>query len=202
MGMSDINRFSHVVMTDSPVSAPFGLRSIKALALKLFGSELEVTRQVALEPGRALALLPEAELPADMQWARRNPRVADAVARYAAAVEREGAKAISTHAKSVILASLDKWNGEQMPLDGLWIDEDIGSLSGEDRAIARLAIVLAKASYRVTEDMVTDVLGDNGDEERFIRILAWSSSVAARRFADIIVGKIEVGKCEVRVAAA
>lgn len=202
MGMSDINRFSHVVMTDSPVSAPFGLRSIKALALRLFGSELVVTRQVALEPGRALSLLPEAELPADMEWARPNPRVADAVARYAAAVEREGAKAISAPVRKSIITSLQNWNGETMPLDGRWVDRDIASLSGEDRAIARLAIVLAKASYRVTDDMVGEVLGENGDEERFIRILAWSSAAAARRFAEIIVSRIESGHRQTRALAA
>lgn len=202
MGMSDINRFSHVVMTDSPVSAPFGIRSIKAQALRLFGSELESTRRVSLEPGRALALLPEADLPQDMLWAKQNPRVADAVARYAAAVEREGSREISAQARRVILASLARWNGEPMPLDGRWIDEDIGTLCGEDRAIARLAIVLAKASYRVTEDMVADVLGNESDEERFIRILAWSSSTAARRFAELVVSKIEGGECHARAEAA
>jgi AhpD family alkylhydroperoxidase len=202
MAMSDINRFSHVVMSDSPVSAPFGIRSIKALALKLFGSELEITRRVSLEPGRALALLPKAELPEDMQWAKPNQRVADAVARYAAAVEREGAREISAETRRVIRASIARWNGETMSLDGRWINEDIASLTGEDRAIARLAVVIAKASYRVTEAMVKDVLGADKDEERFIRILAWSSSVAARRFAEITFRKIEAGDCHTTTLAA
>jgi len=202
MAMSDINRFSHVVMADSPVSAPFGLRSLKARALKLFGSELEATRQVTLEPGRALPLLPPAKLPADMQWAKPNPRVADAVARYAATVEQEGSREISAQARHAILASLARWNGESMPLDSRWIDEDISELSGEDRCIARLAVVLGKASYRVTEDMVVDVLGDARDEERFIRILAWSSSVAARRFAEIIVSRINSSGCDDSAVAA
>ena len=56
MGMSDINRFSHVVMEDSAVKAPFGMEWLKAWALRLFGKELEVTRRIPLQPGRALAL--------------------------------------------------------------------------------------------------------------------------------------------------
>jgi hypothetical protein len=36
--MSDINRFSHVVMAASPVSAPFGLRWAKSALLRLFGA--------------------------------------------------------------------------------------------------------------------------------------------------------------------
>ncbi len=202
MGMSDINRYSHVVMSDSPVSAPFGLKSIKAFALRLFGSELKATRRVTLEPGRALHLLPSAELPADMQWAKANPRVADAVSRYAATVEREGEKVISQIARTAILDSLEKWNGEQMPLDNRWIDEDTKGLSGEDRAIARLATVVAKASYRITDKMIADVIGDTHDEERFIRILAWASSTSARRFAQIAVQKIETSQSNAQLKAA
>ena len=54
MAMTDINRFSHVVMEASPVGAPFGLRSIKALALRVFGAELRVTHARPLVPGRRL----------------------------------------------------------------------------------------------------------------------------------------------------
>jgi hypothetical protein len=40
MAMSDINRFSHVVMAESPVSAPFGLQFVKSALLRMFGIEL------------------------------------------------------------------------------------------------------------------------------------------------------------------
>lgn len=191
MGMSDINRFSHVVMDGSPVAAPLGLRSIKAWALRMFGSELSVTRRVPLVPGRALGLLPHAELPADMQWARLNPRVADAVSRWTAAVEREAAKVISPQVREAVTRSLHDWKGEKMPISREWIDEPAEGLNDDDAAIARLAIVLAKASYRVTEKMVADVMGEQQDEERFIRILAWSSFTAARRFAQLVAKQVE-----------
>ena len=193
MGMSDINRFSHVVMEDSPVRAPFGWQAFKAWALKAFGSELRVTRARALEPGRALKLLPPATLPDDMQWAALNPRVADAVARWSAVVEREGAKVISPRAREAVAGSLRDWRTEPMPLDSRWLDADVEHLTGEDRAIARLAIALAKAPYRVTERMIFDVLGQEPDEERFIRILAWSSFTGARHFARIVARRIEAG---------
>jgi len=191
MGMSDINRFSHVVMDGSPVAAPFGLRLVKAWALRMFGSELRVTRRVPLVPGRALTLLPPAELPADMQWARLNPRIADAVSRWTAAVEREAAKVVSPQVRKAVTHSLRDWKGETMPITRDWIDGAVQDLKGDDAAIARLAIVLAKAPYRITEKMVADVIGENGDEERFIRILAWSSFTAARRFAQVMAQRIE-----------
>lgn len=190
LGMSDINRFSHVVMADSPVQAPLGLDWVKGWALRLFGKELEVTRRKALQPGRALRLLPEASLPADLQWAKSNRRVADAVARFTATVEREGVKAVSPQTRQAVQASLATWHGESMPLDGAWIDDEVKGLAGEDRAVARLAIVLAKAPYRTTESMVQEVLGEAGDEERFIRILAWASFTGAKRFTNIVAQRI------------
>jgi hypothetical protein len=59
-------------------------------------------------------------------------------------------------------------------------------LTGQARAIARLALVLAKAPYQVDKTLVEDVLSEDRAEERFIRILAWASFAGARRFAQRI----------------
>jgi len=186
LGMSDINRFSHVVMEDSPVSAPFGLQKAKEIGLRLFGSELKVTRRRALEHGRSLPLLPPAKLPEDLQWAIPNPRVADALSRWAAAVEREAARVVSTAVKRAVAASLATWQGEQMPISRAWVNDDLDGLDGVDRDIAKLTIVLAKAPYQVDERMAEAVLGEDRNEERFIRILAWASFAGARRFVQIV----------------
>jgi len=152
----------------------------------MFGGELEATRRVPLEPGRALPLLPPAPLPEDMEWARPNPRVADAMARWTAAVECEAVKVISPRAKAVVKASLEDWRGEQMPISRYWATVETNGLTGEDLAVARLAIVLAKAPYQVDEQMAEAVLDYCDDEERFIRILAWASFTGARRFAQLV----------------
>ena len=186
MAMSDINRYSHVVMDGSPVKAPFGLQHMKDWALRMFSMELRPTRGVAIEPGRALPLLPAAELPDDMRWAAGNLRVADAMARYTAAVECEAAEVITPGIRQVVAESLSNWHGEDMPLDSSWADADVERLSGTDRATARLAIVVAKASYRITPDMVTTVVDGRPDEARLVRILAWCSFTAARRVAQLI----------------
>jgi hypothetical protein len=101
----------------------------------------------------------------------------------------------------VILAALDRWQGERMPLDGRWIEEDVGDLQGEDRAVARLAIVLAKASYRTTDEMIAQVMGPDRDEERFVRILAWTSFSAARRFAGIVAERVAESSPGLRAVA-
>ncbi|MDD9878886.1 MAG: hypothetical protein OXR84_15740 [Magnetovibrio sp.] len=201
MGMSDINRFSHVVMEASPVVAPFGVQRLKALALRFFGDELKATRRAPLVPGRALALLPPADLPADMAWAAPNPRVADALSRWAATVERETADVISPAVKRVVAASLNKWHGEQMPISRSWVNAEVEGLEGTDAAIARLAIVLAKATYQVDGKMAEAMIGDDPDEARFVRILAWASFVGARRFIQFTAARIDGDAEEERAAA-
>jgi hypothetical protein len=186
MAMSDINRFSHVVMDGSPVSAPLGLQSIKAAALRLFGGELRATHVARLAPGRALSLLPPASLPPDMRWATPNPRIADALARWTAVVECEASSVVSPPVRDLVVRNLQDWNGELMPISRSWVDVEVSALAGQDRAIARLALVLAKAPYQVDEKLVEGVLSEDRCEERFIRILAWASFSSARRLAQRI----------------
>jgi AhpD family alkylhydroperoxidase len=186
MTMSDINRFSHVVMDGSPVNAPLGLQLVKAAGLRLFGSQLKATHLKRLTPGRALSLLPPAPLPEDMLWATPNPRIADALARWTAVVERECSGVVSPEVKDFVVCNLKRWNGELMPLSRSWVNSEVSGLTGHDRAIARLALVLAKAPYQVDESLVEDVLSEDRCEERLIRILAWVSLTAARRFGQRI----------------
>lgn len=186
MAMSDVNRFSHVVMAGSPVSEPLGISHIKRWALRIFGNELKATHSDPLVPGRALALLPQAELPDDMHWASANPRVADAVARWAAAVEKEAEGVISQAIKKCVHQSLSVWKGELMPLSRSWVEDEVSGLSGEEKAIARFALLLAKASYQIDDALVEALLGSERDQIRFIRILAWSSFTASRYVANRI----------------
>lgn len=186
MAMSDINRFSHVVMATSPVTAPFGLQSVKFALLRMFGVELRITKIKPLVPGKALALLPPAPLPDDMAWARHNPRIAAAISRWAAAVEREAKSIISPQVQRVVWHSLKCWRGELMPMSRSWVDKEVIGLQENDRLIARLALVLAKAPYQVDEGLIEAVLQKNVDQVRFVRILAWASYAAARRFAEHI----------------
>jgi hypothetical protein len=186
MAMSDINRFSHVVMDGSPVTAPLGLRSVKAAALRLFGSQLKATHVKPLTPGRALSLLPQAPLPWDMQWSAPNRRIADALARWAAVVHRESSAVVSAEVRELVLRNLRYWDGELMPLGRSWVDSEVTNLGGQDRAIARLALILAKAPYQVDQTLIQEVLREDPSEERFIRILAWASFSGARRFAQRI----------------
>lgn len=183
MAMSDINRFSHVVMAASPVTAPFGPRTAKSALLRMFGIELRVTKAKPLVPSRAFGLLPPASLPSDMGWARENPRIAEAVSRWVAAVEREARSVIPPDVQRVVFRSLGDWRGEIMPMSRSWVEAEVASLEEGDRPIARLALVLAKAPYQVDSGLIDTVFHKHSDQASFVRILAWASYAAARFFA-------------------
>jgi hypothetical protein len=78
-----------------------------------------------------------------------------------------------------------------MPISRSWVDKEVEGLTGRDRAIARFALVLAKAPYQVDEALVGEILREDREETRFIRVLAWASFSAARRIAKRIADTVE-----------
>ena len=174
-----VNRFSHVVMDGSPVGT-----TLKDTALRLFGYELRETTERPIQPGRGLDLLPPAAIPENLDWARPNPRIADALARWAAAVDEEATKAVTPKVRELVRERLDAWHGERMPLSRSWVEDEIAELTGQEAHVARLILVVAKASYQVDDALVQAVLRKGSDEQRLIRILAFASLSAARRLAE------------------
>ena len=173
-----VNRFSHVAMDGSPVGDFF-----KNTSLRLFGYELRETTERPIQPGRGLDLLPPAPQRDDLAWARSNPRIADALNRWAAAVEREAEKAISPEVRNLVRYRLDEWSGEQMPISRSWVEDEIAHLDGEDYHTAKLILIVAKASYQVDDSVVQSVLGEDKDQKKLIRILSFAALSAALRLA-------------------
>jgi hypothetical protein len=55
---------------------------------------------------------------------------------------------------------------------------------GEDYHIAKLILVVCKASYQFDDSLVQSLMSESLDEERLIRILAFAAMSAARRLAN------------------
>lgn len=186
-----VNRFSHVVMDGSPIGTPLGWQKAKAATLRLFGAELKTTTEKTLSPGRALELLPRSKVaPSDISWAAPNARITDALCRWIAAVERQSREVVSTEVRHCVQKSLTAWHGETMPLGLSWVEAELNGLNAEDRNVARLALLVAKAPYQVDSNTVKAVLGKTGDESRLVKVLAWASMAAARHIANRSLGPV------------
>lgn len=182
-----VNRFSHVAMDGSPVGEMF-----KNTSLRLFGYELRETTERPLQAGRALDLLPPAPVSEEFRWAQPNPRLADALSRWEGAVERHAEVAISPKVRDLVQKSLADWDGARMPISRGWVESEISHLSGQDYHKAKLILVVAKSSYQFDESLVTEVLGEQNDQEQLIRVLAYAAFSAARRlcqhYGDVLQG--------------
>ena len=70
------------------------------------------------------------------------------------------------------------------------MEQEIEGLTGEDYHIAKLILVVCKASYQFDDSLVQGVMTARLDEERLIRILAFAAMSAARRLAHHVGGQL------------
>ena len=139
----------------------------------------------SLQPGRALELVEPAPLTADLSWARANPRIAEALARWVGTVERVAAPVIPGVARNLVRTQLSEWQGERPGLSRSWVEKAVEPLENEARAMARLILLLAKASYQIDDSVVLPVL-EQGGQELLIKVLAWGAIQASRRLTSIV----------------
>ena len=201
MAMGDINRFSHIVTTGSPVDEPLGLGSVKCWAMRRFGDELRENHREPLSPGDDLRLLPDAELPPDMHRARANRRIVRTLAGWHEVIARQAAPCVDATVRHHVEARLAAWHGAAMPISRRRVEDEIVPLPAEARPVARLALLLAKAPYQVEDGVTAPVLAHAGSEEAFVRILSWRSYTAARRVAGLIPEHCAAGTPAVALAA-
>lgn len=184
MAFHYINRLAHVFLPESPYPLPtvthWAKRWIRKLAAGRFAA-LVSPRRV---PGESLALLEPVELPADLPWARGNPGVAGAFARYAAAVEAAVQGALPESVRESVLERLEAWDGSDPGLGGLDARELDAALAGvppEERGAGRFALLTALASYRVDDSVVAAYRARYPTDAQLLGAGAWVSYVSARR---------------------
>jgi AhpD family alkylhydroperoxidase len=176
-----INRMVDIFAPPSPFpsAAPTIQPVLKRLATPVFRRLLR--REVA--PGAALDLLAPAPLPADLAWARSDPVIAQAFARAAAAFDAVGRQALPEAVRHLVTTRLSVWRGEDPGLSRGWVDDATGALPAPHRAIGRLALLTAFASYQVDTQVLDDARTSPGraGDANLVAAASWASFAAARR---------------------
>ncbi len=184
MAFHYINRMAHVFLPDSPYPLPSVAPWAKGWIRKLAAGRFAALVSARPEPGASLALLEPAELPADLPWARGNPSVAGAFARYAAAVDAAVQDALPESVRERILERLEAWDGTDPGLGGLGPKELDAALAGvppEEKDAGRFALLTALASYRVDSTVVAAYRTRYPKDTQLLGAAAWASYVSARR---------------------
>jgi AhpD family alkylhydroperoxidase len=193
-----INRMVNVFLQESPFPPvpPAALNVVRRGAARIMRGM--AGRSAA--PGKSADLLPAAPLPEDLGWAagvpeHATPHIADAFARASAAVERGGTRAVPERVRRLVLARLA--GGVAAPpgiSSRAWLEPAVADLPDDERPAGRLALLVALASYRVTDALVEDfraareATGNDdtandtaNDDTAIIELASWASLAAARR---------------------
>ena len=178
-----LNRMANVFLGESllPISLPSAL---KGLTYRLYAAT-EGRRVVRrLQSGKSLKLLPQAQLPIDLEWAASDPVIEAAFAGLSQIVEQAGISVLSEQVRTLVSKRVHAWNGEAMGMSRRWVEDAVVDLKDEHKAGARLTLLTAFASYQVDSEIVEafQLQYDGGRSDAdLIAATAWASFTAARR---------------------
>jgi alkylhydroperoxidase family enzyme len=177
-----VNRMNNVFLPESPIPARVpGLAHNQA---RRTVGRVTAPGKRAIEPGGSLGLLPDAPLPDDMSWSAGHPTIGGAFARASAVIESAGARSLPLHVRELVHTSLSE-DPAEIGLSRSWVDHSVAELPAGDRAVAKLALLTALASYQVDADVVACARRDCADEAALVELTAWASLTAARRAASL-----------------
>ncbi|MEH1101390.1 carboxymuconolactone decarboxylase family protein [Micromonospora sp. CPCC 205561] len=160
-----------------PGLAPRARRRLK----RGLGWVLQGTLREAREPGRSVELLPPAPLPPEAGWAAGSRHLGAAMARAYAAFDAAGERAVPASVRELVEERLDGWRGEETGLSRQWCERLVARLPEADRAVGRLALLSAFASYQVDEEVVAEFRRHRRADAALVDAVAWASFAAARR---------------------
>ena len=174
-----LNRMVNVLLSETPLpSNRSWLKNTLKLMAGLFFSRA-ARRHKSL--GDSLKFLPEADLPADLNWAKPNPTIVGAFARFAAVIEEVGAYALSAEVRAYVQERVQGWNGETLRLNKQWVEQAISGFNDASKAAGQLALLAALAPYQVDEGIVLAFRVHFPGDDKLLGTLAWASFMAARR---------------------
>lgn len=174
-----INRVVNVLLEERLTPVPLGPLDglVRRGAVLVFRHAVQAER----EPGASLELLPDAELPDDLAWARPSPAVAGAVARLAAQAERAGEESLSPAVRERVESRVAAWRGEEPGLGRGWVEDAVAELAEDERPAGRLALLTALASYQVDDGIVEEFRRRSPADRQLVDAVAWAAFTAARR---------------------
>jgi len=173
------NKISDFALEGSPVP-----KLGRGVSLKLFGLELKESAEMELKPGLSLGLLPEGELPGDLEWSRPAPLVAKSLARWNKVLANGVSEVLSVSAQEIILNSLAKWEGGPSALSRAWVEKEIKDVPAYERNRAGLALLVAKASYQIDDSVIQELADEGASEADLVRLGAWAAFAGAKTAAN------------------
>lgn len=174
-----IDRMVNVLLSETPL--PSNHRWLKNTLKLIAGIFFSRDIRRSKPSGDSLKLLPEADLPADLNWAKTNPTIAGAFARFAAVIEEVGTYALSPKICNCVQKYIQAWNGEDLGTSRQWVEQAISGFDDVSKAAGRLSLFASLAPYQVDEGIVLAFRRHFPEDDKLLGALAWASFTIARR---------------------
>jgi len=87
---------------------------------------------------------------------------------------------------SLLQQMLSEWDGQPMPLSGKWLTDSLRKINEENKDIATLMLLVAFASYRVTDELINTLIKKGFNNSAILFITGWSALEAAKRKIDLL----------------
>ncbi|MFD1152535.1 carboxymuconolactone decarboxylase family protein, partial [Saccharothrix hoggarensis] len=159
-----LNRVVNVFLDPQPLPPPArGLTAARAVLGRVLRPGPDVT------PGASLPLLDAT-----------GDDVLDAVGRT---IDAAAADVVPDRVRGLVARQVAEWDGTSPALGPAWLDGPLAELSEVDRPAGRLALLTAKASYRVTDEDVADVRALGADDRALVTVVSWAAWTAAAALA-------------------
>jgi AhpD family alkylhydroperoxidase len=175
-----INRMVNVFLGDAPLP-DFAPRAAMRVVRPMLSRLMHAGYQNEAAAGRSLELLPEAPLAPALWWARSDPYIEQAVARADAATEAAGRRSVPRNVRTLVLAELAGWEGQQKGPSRAWVEQAVRELPEVERAAGRLALLIALASYQVDATVIEAFRARQPSDAALVELAAWASMAAAVR---------------------
>ncbi|MGH3879862.1 MAG: carboxymuconolactone decarboxylase family protein, partial [Actinophytocola sp.] len=101
-------------------------------------------------------------------------------------VEAAAARSVPPAVRELVTAELSTWDGRPPGLSRSWADGPVRRLSTQDQSAARLALLVAKASYQVDDDVVAAY---ETTDAGLVELVSWAGLAAARRAGTWLAGQ-------------
>jgi AhpD family alkylhydroperoxidase len=175
------NRMVNVFLRDSPFPSHVP-ESAKPKARKVLGGVLRPSSS-GPRAGDSVSFLPAAPRPADLSWA--SPVIADAFARAYAAIDLAGTRSVPESVRALLVSRLATWDGQPPGISRSWVNDLVTDVPVADQPAARLALVIALASYQVDDTLIAAYRATTPTptDATLIELAAWSSMTTARHLS-------------------
>lgn len=189
-----LNRMANVFLREVPLPPGVPVFALSPVLRVLSGAMARAAR-APHRPAASLDLLPPADLPDDLAWARDSAPVAGAFARACAAIDEAGRRSVPPEVHALVLDNLGGWRGGLRGISRRWVEELVAELPQRHRPAGRLALLVAFASYQVDDGVVEQARLHGGlDDRGLVELCSWAAIVAARRISTLLPVPLEVDR--------